>query len=212
MNRAELFSAVARIVPGIWAMPGAIKEMDDLADIALAPRIVPDAPRANEQDATPRKVSAAGLALIHEFEGCHKPIGGGQFQAYPDPGTGGKPWTIGWGSTRDFDGKPIVPGTVWTKEQCDRKSAEDMEEFERRVVKALGSSLAATSQQQFDAMVSFDYNTGAIHRATLTKKHRAGDHAGAAREFGRWNKAGGRVMRGLTRRRAAEAKLYRSGS
>ena len=61
-------------------------------------------------------------------------------------------------------------------------------------------------------MVSFHYNTGAIGRATLTKKHKAGDHEGAAAEFKRWNKAGGRVLNGLVRRRASEAKLYRSGS
>ncbi|MCB2089021.1 MAG: glycoside hydrolase family protein, partial [Sphingomonadaceae bacterium] len=58
--------------------------------------------------------------------------------------------------------------------------------------------------------VSFHYNTGAIHRATLTRKHIAGDYEGAAREFARWNKAGGRVLKGLVRRRAEEERLYRS--
>jgi GH24 family phage-related lysozyme (muramidase) len=57
-------------------------------------------------------------------------------------------------------------------------------------------------------LVSFHYNTGAIARATLTKKHIAGDYQGAAREFARWNRAGGRVLKGLVRRRAAEAELY----
>jgi lysozyme len=70
---------------------------------------------------------------------------------------------------------------------------------------------AATSPAQFDAMVSFHYNTGAIARATLTRKHKAGDPAGAAREFTRWVHAGGRVLRGLERRRWAEAELYASG-
>lgn len=67
---------------------------------------------------------------------------------------------------------------------------------------------APTTAHQFDALVSFHYNTGAIARATLTRKHLAGDHAGAAREFARWNRAGGRVLKGLVRRRAAEAELY----
>jgi GH24 family phage-related lysozyme (muramidase) len=67
-----------------------------------------------------------------------------------------------------------------------------------------------TTQAQFDALVSFHYNTGAIGRATLTRRHRAGDYAGAAREFARWNRAGGRVLPGLVRRRAAEAALYRT--
>ena len=77
------------------------------------------------------------------------------------------------------------------------------------VARAIGD--APTSQSQFDAMVSFHYNTGAISRATLTRKHKAGDFAGAASEFARWNKAGGRVLKGLVNRRRAEAKLYSSG-
>ena len=76
------------------------------------------------------------------------------------------------------------------------------------MTRAIGE--APTSQAQFDALVSFHYNTGAIGRATLTRRHRAGDHAGAAREFARWNRAGGRVLAGLVRRRAAEAALYRA--
>ena len=56
--------------------------------------------------------------------------------------------------------------------------------------------------------MSFHYNTGAIARATLTAKHRAGDRDGAGREFARWNRAGGRVLRGLINRRAAEAQMY----
>ena len=68
---------------------------------------------------------------------------------------------------------------------------------------------APTSQPQFDALVSFHYNTGAIGRATLTKLHKVGDFAGAAAEFGKWVHAGGRRLAGLVRRREAEAALYR---
>lgn len=75
------------------------------------------------------------------------------------------------------------------------------------VARAIGD--APTTQAQFDAMVSFHYNTGAIGRATLTRKHVTRDYAGAAAEFARWNKAGGRVLKGLVRRRTAEAALYR---
>jgi GH24 family phage-related lysozyme (muramidase) len=67
-----------------------------------------------------------------------------------------------------------------------------------------------TTQAQFDALASFHYNTGAIARASLTRKHCAGDHAGAMREFARWVRAGGKVLPGLVRRRAAEASLYGS--
>lgn len=211
-NRATAFAALKARFPSIWNKPGAIKEMNDLLDVAG----IIDAPSEPERSGSPRKTSIAGLNLIKSFESCHRPVGSGKFAAYPDPapGSNGLPVTIGWGSTRDFDGKPIKPGTVWTQEQCNRKKAEDMAAFEKSVAKALGGSLVATSQPQFDALVSFTYNLGAgnLRSSTLLRKHKAGDHSGAAREFVKWNRARGRVMRGLTRRRKAESKLYRSGS
>jgi GH24 family phage-related lysozyme (muramidase) len=143
-----------------------------------------------------RRIGPAGIALIQRFEGC-------SLAAYPDPGTGGAPWTIGWGAT----GPGIARGTVWTQAECDARLEADLVRYADDVSEALGE--AATTQAQFDALVSFHYNTGAIARATLTRKHRAGDFAGAAREFARWNRAGGRVLKGLSRRRAAEADLYR---
>ncbi|MES2698165.1 MAG: lysozyme, partial [Pseudomonadota bacterium] len=128
---------------------------------------------------------------------------------YPDPGTGGDPWTIGWGATGpDGAGGRIGPGTVWTGAQCDARLEADLARFAAEVTRALG--LAATNQAQFDALVSFHYNTGAIARASLTRKHCAGDYAGAAREFARWVRAGGKVLPGLVRRRTAEATLYAS--
>lgn len=68
------------------------------------------------------------------------------------------------------------------------------------------------SQGQFDAMVSFAFNCGeaALRSSTLLKKHLSRDYAGAAKEFARWNKAGGKVLPGLVKRRAAEAALYMS--
>ena len=157
---------------------------------------------------TPRTIGAAGKALIKRFEGCARLRADGLIEAYPDPGTGAEPWTIGWGATgRDgFNGGRIGPQTRWTQSQCDTRLAQDLVRYAAEVAAALGS--APTAQNQFDALVSFHYNTGAIARATLTRKHVAGDHAGAAAEFARWNRAGGQVMRGLVRRRAAEAELY----
>ena len=96
-----------------------------------------------------------------------------------------------------------------TQAQCDARLTQDLKRYAKDVARAIGS--APTSQGQFDAMVSFHYNTGAIGRATLTRKHVDGDYRGAAAEFARWNMAGGRVLKGLVRRRAAEAKLYESG-
>ena len=153
-------------------------------------------------------VGPAGTALIKRFEGCARLRPDGLVEAYPDPGTGGEPWTIGWGATGadHVHGGRIGPGTVWTQAQCDARLADDLARYAAEVAQALGT--APTTQAQFDALASFHYNTGAIGRATLTRKHIAGDYPGAAREFARWNRAGGRVLKGLTRRRAAETALY----
>ena len=156
-----------------------------------------------------RRIGPAGIALIKRFEGCARLCADGMIEAYPDPGTGGAPWTIGWGATgRDrFNGGSIGPGTRWTQAQCDARLAQDLERYAAEVAAAIRTA-PATTQNQFDALVSFHYNTGAIARATLTRRHIVGDHAGAALEFARWNRAGGRVLKGLVRRRAAEAELY----
>jgi len=148
--------------------------------------------------------SDACVKLIQQFEGCAKRGPDGSFAAYPDPGTGGDPWTIGWGST----GPDIKEGTVWTQKQCDDRFGEHLSQFAAKVGKLLGT--APTTQNQFDAMVGFAYNVGVgnLSASTLLKKHKAGDYQGAAAEFAKWNKAAGRVLPGLTRRRAAEARLY----
>lgn len=150
----------------------------------------------------PESVGPEGIALIKQFEGCARKRSDGLVEAYPDPGTGGAPWTIGWGAT----GPGIERGTLWTQAQCDARLESDLARYAAEVASALDG--APTTQAQFDAMVSFHYNTGAIGRATLTALHRQGKVAEAAMEFARWNKAGGRVLAGLTRRRAAEARLY----
>ena len=159
---------------------------------------------------TPRMIGEARTALIKRFEGCARLRLDGLVEAYPDPGTSGEPWTSGWGATgRDHvHGGRMGPRTVWTQGQCDARLADDLARYAADVAAALGH--APTSQAQFDALVSFHYNTGAITRTTLTKKHIAGDYDGAASEFARWNRAGGRVLKGLVRRRAAEAELYQS--
>ena len=84
----------------------------------------------------------------------------------------------------------------------------DLLRYEAAVLRAVKVPLAP---HEFDALVSFHYNTGALARSTLLRRHLAGDFAGAASEFARWKHAGGRVMPGLVRRRAAEAKLYLAG-
>lgn len=149
--------------------------------------------------------SNACASLIARSEGFGHVRDDGMVEAYPDPGTGAEPWTIGAGLT----GHDIRKGTVWTREQCDQRFAEMLAEFGEQVSRILCG--AATTQCQFDAMVSFAYNVGAgnFGASTLLKRHEAGDYEGAAEQFARWTKGGGRVLPGLVTRRAAEAALYR---
>jgi GH24 family phage-related lysozyme (muramidase) len=152
-----------------------------------------------------RALGQRGIDLIKSFEQCEDAVGDGTFKAYPDPGSkDGNPWTIGWGST----GPDIRPGTVFTQAQCDERFERDMVKYAAEVEAAIGD--APTTQNQFDALVSFHYNTGRISSATLTRLHKAGDYAGAQKAFGAWIYNDHKVMRGLVRRRRAEAELYGS--
>lgn len=141
------------------------------------------------------RISANGIAVAHYFEQC-------RLVAYPDPGSkDGKPWTIGWGHT----GPEVVKGLVWTQAQADAAFEKDLLKHEARVARLVTVPL---TQGQYDALVLFDYNTGALHSSTLLKLLNAGDYAGAQAQFKRWNKNDGKVMRGLIRRRAAEECLF----
>jgi GH24 family phage-related lysozyme (muramidase) len=206
MNRKPIFDAVRKMLDRGFT-DEEVKALDKACDAAEATIAATADPVRPPTPAAPsgRKIGAAGLKLIHEFEACEKHRSDGKFEAYPDPGSGdGHPWTIGWGST----GPDIKPGTIWTQAQCDARFATDIQRYANDVAKAIGD--APTTARQFDALVSFHYNTGAIATATLTRKHKAKDYAGARAEFGRWVKNNGTVMRGLVRRRAAEAELYAS--
>ena len=197
MNRKFVFDAVRRLL-GRGFRQSEVDALDRALDEATGAA-------AEYHDGFPRKVGQHGVELIKRFEGCARVRRDGLVEAYPDPGTGGAPWTIGWGAT----GPDIGPDTVWTQAQCNARLQSDIARHAEDVVQAIGD--APTTQEQFDALVSFHYNTGAIARATLTKRHLARDYEAATAEFARWNRAGGRIMRGLVRRREEEARLYRSG-
>lgn len=217
-KRKAIFDAVRRMIGRGFAR-GEVETLDGLLD-GFEGRTMPDTPSEPETPHVPQLVGVQGRDIIKRFEGCARLRPDGLVEAYPDPGSSlartgsgrGDPWTIGWGATGQdhFNGGLIGPGTVWTQEQCDTRLNRDLVKYAREVAIALNG--VPTSQAQFDALVSFHYNTGAIGRATLTRKHKAGDFTGAAAEFKRWNKAAGRVLKGLTRRRAEEAALYRGGS
>lgn len=117
--------------------------------------------------------------------------------------------TIGWGST----GPDIKLGMTWTQKQADERFERDLSTFAKGVAAPLYN--AVTNQQQFDAMVSLAYNIGLgnfLHSSVLTN-HKAGHFSTAALAFGLWNKQrqGDKlvVLKGLTKRRAAEAAIYK---
>jgi len=150
-----------------------------------------------------RQLGDAGRTLIRKWEGCARRRADGRFEAYPDPGSAnGEPWTIGWGST----GPDIRKGVIWTQAECDARFDREIVRYVEEVAAALGD--APTTRDQFDALVSFHYNTGAIGRATLTRLHKAGRFAEAQAEFGQWIYNDGRAMDGLRNRRNDEAALY----
>lgn len=151
-------------------------------------------------------VALSRKALVKPFEGYHKRLPDGGCKAYPDPGTGGKPWTIGWGTT----GPDVKADSVWTEEQA--QAALDREIMGKTMgVLKLSPSLAKASDRRLAAIISFAYNCGLGNYRISTLKRRidAGDWDGAAEEIVKWNKAAGRVLPGLTRRRVAEAALLR---
>lgn len=145
------------------------------------------------------QTSEKGITLIKEFEGC-------KLTAYQDSvGV----WTIGYGWTQPVDGKPIRAGMTIKQETAERLLKTGLVSYESDVSRLVK---VGVTQGQFDALVSFTYNLGArsLSTSTLLRKLNAGDYAGAADEFLRWNKAGGKVLNGLTRRREAERALFLS--
>lgn len=139
--------------------------------------------------------SPACTALVMRSEGC-------SLKAYADPvGV----LTIGWGHT----GADVHKGLVWSQTQADRVLQFDLSQRDAATTAMLDGH--PTTQGQFDALVDFAFNLGAdaLKGSTLLKLHRAGKYSEATLEFARWNKASGKVLDGLTKRRAAEAALYR---
>jgi lysozyme len=135
-------------------------------------------------------------------------------QAYPDPLTGGKPYTCGWGSTRG-----VTKDTVWTQEQADAAFEVDVAEAEAAVRRYVTHEM---TQGQFDAFVSIFYNVGpgsssrdGIGRlksgrpSTLLRKFNDGDIAGAEAEWPKWCSPGSNVERGLRKRRYEELAMFR---
>ncbi|RZG74806.1 lysozyme [Acinetobacter sp. WCHAc060025] len=143
-----------------------------------------------------KKLSASGIKLIRSFESL-------ELEAYDD-GVG--VWTIGFGTTI-ANGVKVKKGDVCTLEQAVAYMTNDLKRFEQTVNSAVTVPL---NQNQYDALVSLTYNIGqnAFNNSTLLKKLNTKDYKGAAAQFDVWNKAGGKVMKGLVNRRAVERKLF----
>lgn len=143
-------------------------------------------------------------ALIRPFEGYHRRLPDGGCAAYPDPATKSDPWTIGYGST----GPDIKPDTRWTHEQALAALRSEATQKALGVLK-LSPTLVAEPDRRIAALTSFAYNCGLgnYRISTLRRRVNQRDWPEAAREIVKWNKAAGRMMAGLTRRRAAEAAL-----
>ncbi len=143
------------------------------------------------------KTSQKGAAFIAAREGIVT-------RAYRDvAGT----WTIGVGHTAAAGPPRPLRGMTISRAEAFAILRRDLRKYERRVA----ASLPGVSQTVFDGAVSFDFNTGAIDRASWVKAFRAGDRADARRRLMLWTGAGGRAVAGLMHRRTAEAKLIFDG-
>ena len=133
-----------------------------------------------------------GTKILKFFEGC-------KLTAYQDSvGV----WTIGYGHT-----KGVYDGMTITQEEAEQMLLTELEEYEGYVEKYVTVPL---TQNQFDALVVWVYNLGPTNfrNSTLLKELNSGNYTAAGKEITRWNKAGGKVLAGLVRRREAEAKLF----
>jgi lysozyme len=135
-----------------------------------------------------------GVELIRHFEGC-------RFDAYLCPAG---VWTIGYGHTAD-----VKEGDSIDQEAAEAFLIEDLEKFEQAVMRLVEVPL---TQQQFDALVSWTFNLGAgnLAESTLLRKLNNYQYAEVPEQMMRWVKAGGQVLDGLVKRRAAEAALFQN--
>ena len=138
------------------------------------------------------KLGEKGTEILKYFEGC-------RLEAYQDSvGV----WTIGYGHT-----KGVLEGMTITQEGAEQLLQTELEEYEGYIEKYVTVPL---TQNQFDALVVWVYNLGPTNfrNSTLLKELNAGNYNAAGQEITRWNKAGGKVLAGLVKRREAEAQLF----
>jgi len=162
------------------------------------------------------KINEIKQICIKEFllpyEGEGKRLLDGRFVAYPDPATKndpekkGEPWTIAWGLTFDESGVKVKQGDVWTLEKALRAKEAALDGFLGALLR-LSPKLILEPSRRIAAVLSWVYNLGLgnYRASTFKRKIDAKEWDEAAEQCKLWDKANGRVMRGLTRRRTAEA-------
>ena len=151
------------------------------------------------------------LKLIKEFEGCAKRLPNGTIQAYPDPGTGGDPWTIGWGTTR-IHGKAVQPGQIITQAEADSELMGQVGQFQTH----LATSIPGWGQlkaNQKAALISFAWNCGSGFYGTdgfntITRTLREKAYANVPAALLLYVNPGTNVEAGLRRRRLAEGAMW----
>lgn len=146
-----------------------------------------------------RRINAAGLSLVKQWEGLKN-------TAYRDVAG---VLTIGYGHTSAAGAPTVTPGMAIGDKEAERILKDDLAKFEGRVERFVKVPL---TDNQFAALVSFDFNTGALDKSTLLKKLNKGDYAAVPVELMKWVNAGGKKVQGLVNRRAAEAGLWAKGN
>lgn len=144
------------------------------------------------------KLNKEASDLIKSFEGC-------KLKAYQ---CSAKKWTIGYGNTYFEDGTLVKIGDAITQDKAEQLFELIANEFSEKVAKLVPLHI---TPNQFGALVSFAYNCGVVNlqKSTLLKKVNANHNDPSIKaELIKWNKAGGKVLAGLTRRREAESNLY----
>ena len=141
-----------------------------------------------------RAIPNTAVDLVARWEGK-------RLEAYPDPATGGEPWTIGYGHT----GK-VKLGDKITPPKALQRSLADIGKYEGAIKACVKVPLY---QREYDAYTSLSYNigTGAFCGSTLVKKLNTGNYTGACESILAWDKFKGKPLAGLTKRRQAEYRM-----
>jgi len=193
VKKGDSYWSIAKNIDGVSSID--LIKYNKISPKALRPGMVLKIPESEKNPypkSNPRNISEKGINLIKMFEGFRT-------EPYFDVNQ----WAIGYGHRIENKNHNRI-----TSEEAEKYLKGHLEYFEEVLENNVKVKL---SSNQYDALVSFIYNVNPVNfkKSTLLKKLNKGDYLGAAEEFKRWNKANGKVLPGLTRRRLAEYKLFK---